>query len=67
MQGPKGNDKYVYEKIKKDINNLLVKRGLRPVDDDESRLSYDEFNMLLDELGFINLNKVHANENELVH
>jgi hypothetical protein len=58
-QAGKNNDKYVYEKLKKDVTNFLVTRGIKPVDDEGSNINFEEFNLLLDELGFINLSKMH--------
>mgnify|MGYP006202902949 CR=1 FL=1 len=65
-QAGKNNDKYVYEKLKKDVTNFLVTRGIKPVDDEGSNINFEEFNLLLDELGFINLSKMHQQESELV-
>lgn len=62
LNGGRNNDKYVFEKLKKEINQFLISRKLRPIEDADSKINYDEFNNLLDELGFVIGSKIRASE-----
>ena len=44
----KTNDKFVYEKLKKDVNNFLFSKNMKPLDEEESTINFEEFNLLLD-------------------
>lgn len=66
IHGGRNNDKFVYEKLKKDVNAFLVSRSMKPLDDNATTINFEEFNQLLDELAFINLEKVHSYESNLV-
>lgn len=59
------NEKLVFEKVKKEMNQFLVNRNCKPVDFEDSRMSFMQYRDLLDEMGFISLSKLRIEIVEL--
>lgn len=57
-------DKYVYEKLKKDAQNFLSTFNITDIESMESRIGLEDFKKLLDELNFISIEKPTPTEIE---